>query len=155
MLNPKYHQYFALFAIATFLQAISLANVVMDASAQPEPEGAPSKTLSGGGRLKPIFRVPTNADSQRCSSSSEVSVSPKFLTFVPQTSSHLGNSFQKDSLSLLTYPPKFVLSERSEVLKLELSDNGYFSKLSEGKNYGWEFVNERKFVYGCTQNGRR
>jgi hypothetical protein len=53
MLKPKYHQYFALFVIANVLQAITLSIFFADTNAQPDPDGAPSKTLSGGGRVSP------------------------------------------------------------------------------------------------------
>ncbi len=50
MLNPKYHQYFALFAIATLLQAITSPTFLSNANAQPDTNGTPTQTVSGGVR---------------------------------------------------------------------------------------------------------
>jgi hypothetical protein len=63
MFNPKYHRYFALFAIATFSQAIALSSFFADAIAQPEPNGAPTQTVPAGVR-SPNSKCKTGKNSQ-------------------------------------------------------------------------------------------
>ena len=63
MLKPKYHQYFALFAIATFSQAIVLSSFFADAIAQPEPNGSPTQTVPAGVR-SPNSKCKTGKNNQ-------------------------------------------------------------------------------------------
>ncbi len=64
MLNPKYHQYFALFAIATFLQAIDSSSFLADANAQPEPQSTPPTQTVPAGVRSPNSKCAIAKDNQ-------------------------------------------------------------------------------------------
>ncbi len=148
MSTPKYHRYFALFLINVLLQAISCSKFFADVQAQPETSTTPTQTLPGG--------VMGNDPIKKCYSPVDaISVSPKFLMFVPQISAHQENFFLKDNLFLPKYSQNFVPLKRSEIIQLELPSNGYFQRHISEKEYSWEFITERKFVYSCTGGGRR